>query len=135
VYVPESKYPFYRVGCYTSFSSALAPPGHASLYVELAERAPPNLDTLLESVTAGLIEMGIIQAASDVEFARLRCIDPAYVIYDHAHASSLSVIKPFLDEVNIIAAGRYGDWNYSSMEDALRFGRRATRRALELVDE
>jgi protoporphyrinogen oxidase len=29
-YVPEAKYPFYRVGCYTHFSPDLAPPGAGS---------------------------------------------------------------------------------------------------------
>lgn len=43
VYVPEAKYPFYRVGCYSSFSPAMAPPGKANLYVELADRAEPDL--------------------------------------------------------------------------------------------
>ena len=43
VYVPEEKYPFYRVGCYSNFSGAMAPPGKANLYVELADRAEPDL--------------------------------------------------------------------------------------------
>src|SRR5690606_13109302 len=46
VYVPESKYPFYRVGCYSNFSERMAPNGSGNLYVELADRAPPMLDQL-----------------------------------------------------------------------------------------
>ncbi len=30
VYVPEHKYPFYRVGCYSHFSDKLAPPGKSA---------------------------------------------------------------------------------------------------------
>jgi protoporphyrinogen oxidase len=135
VYVPEAKYPFYRVGCYTNFSSALAPDNRGSLYVELAGREPPHLESLLREVVAGLTEMGWIQGASDIAFARLRRIDHAYVIFDQQYLRALSVIKPFLADEGIISAGRYGDWNYSSMEDALRSGRQAARQAIELLDD
>ncbi|MEO7331279.1 MAG: FAD-dependent oxidoreductase [Minicystis sp.] len=125
IYVPEDKYPFYRVGCYSHFSAAMAPPGKASLYVELASRAAPDLATLLPKVSAGLVEMGLFDRPSDVRFARLRRIDYAYVVFDHAYFASLEVIRPFLEEAGILSTGRYGGWNYSSMEDALHFGRDA----------
>jgi len=130
-YVPEEKYPFYRVGCYSHFSAALAPPGKSSLYVELADRSPPDLEQLLPRVAEGLIEMGIIDAPEEIEFARPRCIDHAYVIFDHEYFTALDAIRPFLDASRIISSGRYGDWNYSSMEDAISFGKLAAGRALE----
>ncbi len=135
VYVPEERYPFYRVGCYTNFSSALAPAGRGSLYVELASRESPHLETLMREVVAGLTEMGWIRGASDIAFVKLRRIDHAYVIFDHQYFAALSVINPFLAEEGIVSAGRYGAWNYSSMEDALRFGREATIQVRELVDD
>jgi protoporphyrinogen oxidase len=131
-YVPEEKYPFYRVGCYSHFSPALAPPGKSSLYVELADRSPPDLEQLLPRVASGLIEMGIIDAPDEIEFARARRIDYAYVIFDHEYFAALDVIRPFLDASRIISSGRYGDWNYSSMEDAIAFGKAAAERALAL---
>jgi protoporphyrinogen oxidase len=123
VYVPEARYPFYRVGCYSHFSAAMAPPGKANLYVELADRAEPDLRTLLPRVAEGLVEMGIIDVPEAVRFARLRRVDHAYVIFDHAYFDSLATIRPFLTEAGIVSTGRYGGWNYSAMEDALRFGR------------
>src|SRR6188768_40351 len=130
-YVPEARYPFYRVGCYSHFSAALAPPGKASLYVELADRSPPDLDRLLPEVARGLIEMGVIDSPAQIEFARARRIDYAYVIFDHDYFAALDVIRPFLHASRIISSGRYGDWNYSAMEDAILFGRSAAERALE----
>ena len=127
VYVPEEKYPFYRVGCYSNFSPAMAPAGKANLYVELSDRNEPNLDELLPRVANGLQEMGLIDSPSQIKFARLRRIDHAYVIFDHAYFSSLEIILPFLEKNHIVTTGRYGGWNYSSMEDALRFGRDAAR--------
>jgi protoporphyrinogen oxidase len=133
VYVPEEKYPFYRVGCYSAFSAELAPPGKACLYVELASREKPELSTLLPEVAKGLIEMRIIDKPSDILFAEPRRIDHAYVVFDHSYYDALAVIQPFLDQQEIVSAGRYGGWNYSSMEDALLFGRDAAKRAREIT--
>jgi len=130
-YVPEAKYPFYRVGCYSHFSAALAPPGRSGLYVELADRSPPDLERLLPEVARGLIEMGVIDSADEIEFARARRIDHAYVIFDHEYFAALDVIRPFLAASRIISTGRYGDWNYSAMEDAILFGKAAAERAIE----
>jgi len=129
IYVPETKYPFYRVGCYSHFSEKLAPPGKSSLYVELVERRGASAERAFEEVLPGLMELGLVRGARDVELCRLRTIDPAYVIYDHHYRAALDVIEPFLTEQRIIPCGRYGAWNYSSMEDALLMGRAAAERA------
>jgi protoporphyrinogen oxidase len=129
IYVPEDRYPFYRVGCYTHFSDKLAPPGKSSLYVELAERRAPNAERALEGVVAGLRELGLLRSAQDIELWRLRTIEYAYVIYDHNYRAALDVIEPFLKQQRIVSSGRYGGWNYSSMEDALLMGREAAQTA------
>jgi protoporphyrinogen oxidase len=127
VYVPERRFPFYRVGCYSQFSSAMAPPGKAGLYIELADRAPPDPERLFPEVVRNLVEMRLIASASDVRFLRVRHLSHAYVIHDAAHEAALATIRPFLADAGIVSAGRYGAWNYSSMEDALLFGRDAAR--------
>jgi protoporphyrinogen oxidase len=133
IYVPEDKYPFYRVGCYTHFSEKLAPPGKSSLYVELADRRAPNLERALAEVVTGLRELGLLKSAQDIELCRLRSIEHAYVIYDHEYRAALDVIEPFLAAQRVISTGRYGGWNYSSMEDALLMGHSAAQRAAGLL--
>jgi protoporphyrinogen oxidase len=133
IYVPEAHFPFYRVGCYSHFSDKLAPPGKSSLYVELAERRTPNPERTLAEVTAGLRTLGLLKSEQDIELWRLRTIDCAYVIYDHAYRAALDVIEPYLTEQRIVSRGRYGAWNYSSMEDALLMGRDAAGRAERLL--
>jgi protoporphyrinogen oxidase len=125
IYVPEDRYPFYRVGCYSHFSKEMAPPGKACLYVELVDRQPPSVDVLLPAVAAALCEMGVVANQEAIVFARLRRIDHAYVIFDDCHASSVETVHAYLREVGIVSTGRYGAWNYSSMGDALAFGQRA----------
>ncbi|HEX6764081.1 MAG TPA: hypothetical protein VF103_01360, partial [Polyangiaceae bacterium] len=129
----EAKYPFYRVGCYTHFSSDLAPPGKGSLYVELADRAEPELPRVLPAVLRGLVEMGAVGSPAEVRFARARRIDFAYVIFDHAYYDALAVIEPFLAEQRILSTGRYGRWTYCSMEDALLMGREAAAAAASML--
>jgi protoporphyrinogen oxidase len=133
VYVPEQKYPFYRVGCYTHFSEKLAPPGKSSLYVELCDRRAPSPERALSEVIVGLRELGLLRSEQDIELWRLRTIDCAYVIYDHEYRAALAVIEPYLAEQRVISTGRYGGWNYSSMEDALLMGRSAAERAAGLL--
>jgi protoporphyrinogen oxidase len=135
VYVPEAKYPFYRVGCYSNFSAALAPEGGSSLYVELADRAAPDMAELLPRVAAGLVELGLIRAPEAIRFARLRRIEHAYVVFDHAYFEALDVVRPWLASRGVLSVGRYGGWNYSSMEDALLFGRDAARDAARIARE
>lgn len=129
VYVPEEKYPFYRIGCYSHFSAAMAPAGKACFYVELADRSEPNLDQVLPEVARGMIDMKLIEKPEDIEFARVRKIDFAYVVFDHHYFDSVAAIHPYLDSIQVVSAGRYGAWNYSSMEDALIFGREAAAKA------
>lgn len=135
VYVPEERYPFYRVGCYSHFSPRMAPPGKAGLYVELADRREPDMGALVPEVARALTEMRFISGPSAMELVRLRRIDHAYVIFDHAYYGALSAITPHLSSARILSAGRYGGWNYSSMEDALHFGRDAARDALALLQD
>jgi len=125
VYVPEDRFPFYRVGNYAEFSSGMAPSGGACLYVELVDRLEPVLPTLWPQVASGLVEMGFIRTADDVAFCRVRRIDQAYVLYDRNRETALATINEYLNSVNIISTGRYGGWNYSSMEDAFQFGESA----------
>ena len=121
-YVPEARFPFYRVGAYSHFSPSMAPRGKGCLYVELASRRPIRLDAVMPSVISGLIEMGIIRGASDVRFARPRVIKHAYVVYDAARAGAVDAAVSWLEARGIRSVGRYGRWEYAAMEDAIAQG-------------
>jgi len=121
-YVPERRYPFYRVGCYSNFSADMAPPGKACLYVELASRRPVDERAVVPRVIEGLVEMGIVDRASRVAFARPRRIRHAYVVYDRERARARAALLGWLRERGVLSIGRYGAWEYSAMEDALLQG-------------
>ncbi len=130
-YVPERRYPFYRVGAYSEFSESMAPPGKGALYVELASRRPVDLDRLRPRLISGLVEMGIIEAESDVAFIRPRWLGRAYVLYDARYRSVRDELIEWLEKRGIFPVGRYGRWEYAAMEDALVQGMDAADRARE----
>lgn len=124
LYVPEERYPFYRVGVYTNAVPAMAPPGCGSLYVELSERGPPpKVSDILPRIAEALVAAGVLGHADDILFAELREIEYAYVVFDHSYYDALARLMPFLESHGIYPRGRYGSWTYNSMEDCLMLGR------------
>ena len=123
IYVPERHYPAYRVGVYSNAAPAMAPKRGASLYVELATRGRERLETLMRGVMPLLVESGALRRAEDLKFARLARIEHAYVIYDHHWARARQTLLGFFARHDIYPRGRYGAWQYGSMEDAMLEGR------------
>ncbi|MCD6498619.1 MAG: FAD-dependent oxidoreductase [Deltaproteobacteria bacterium] len=124
VYVPERKYPFYRAGVYSNVAPHMAPKGGSSLYVELSSRATPSAATI-KDVVAGMKAIGLISSARDVLFAKPQSIEYAYVIYDQNHQTTRRFLLSFLASKGIHSTGRYGSWEYNSMEDSILAGRNA----------
>lgn len=122
LYFPGADYPFYRVGSASTAWPALAPAGLRSFYVEFSHRGPLEPAWAEREAVAGLVRAGLIEAASDVRFAFARRIEDAYVLYDHAWGEAREVILGWLRSEGIESIGRYGGWEYSSMEDAIAAG-------------
>jgi len=133
VYFPEPEFPFYRVGSPTNYSPGVAPRGCSSLYVEVARRRdePLDLAALEESVMESLQRAGILRAGDRILAREVLVLDPAYVLYDHFRERALPSILRILDRYGVISTGRFGAWEYGSMESAMRQGRDAALRLRE----
>jgi protoporphyrinogen oxidase len=123
IYVPEEKYPFYRVGIYSNAVPAMAPPGRGALYVELASRDVRRIEDVLPDVARGLVAAGVIGAPEDILFADLRTIQYAYVVFDHQYYDATAALFRYLAQKDIYPRGRYGSWTYNAMEDCILAGR------------
>jgi protoporphyrinogen oxidase len=130
VYVPESKYPFYRIGFPSDVMPANAPAGCASVFTEVSfTGAPPGgIDA---KIIKGLMDMGIIKDKKDIIVKHPMILKDAYVIYNKERERVLPVITAELEKLGILLAGRWGKWEYSSMEDAILEGLEAAEKALK----
>ncbi|MCC6747595.1 MAG: FAD-dependent oxidoreductase [Deltaproteobacteria bacterium] len=136
VYVPEERFPFYRVGVFSNAMPSMAPPGCASYYVELSTReVGPDPAAMVADAVRALVEVKAIASPDDVLFADVRRIDPAYVVFDELYESSVGTIQRYLEGQRIFSRGRYGAWIYNAMEDSLLAGRGAAEAAAALPAE
>jgi len=124
IYVPESPWLFYRLGFQHNFSPFLAPSGCGSVYIEIAHPADQPLDpgVVSRQVREQLHELGILRKTDKILAECHLKIPTAYVIYDQEHARAVQTVQDYLKSRNVYSIGRYGAWEYSSMEDALSAG-------------
>jgi len=129
IYFPDPDMPFYRVGCYSNFTPAMAPRGASSLYVEIAAPDAARLDpeALFEASLEGLRRCGILRSSDRIVARHDATIPCAYVVFDKRRERLLPRIRAYLAAHNVTLAGRYGAWTYASMQDALLEGRRIAR--------
>ncbi|HEV3030783.1 MAG TPA: FAD-dependent oxidoreductase [Polyangia bacterium] len=122
IYVPETKYPFYRVNVFSSAMPTMAPLGGASICVEMSDRGPIGDAALRDSILA-LTAAGALTSPDDVVFAERKEIQYAYVVFDDHYYAATRAIFSFLEANGIYPRGRYGAWTYNAMEDCVLAGR------------
>jgi protoporphyrinogen oxidase len=128
VYFPEPEFPFYRAGSASAVYPALAPAGHRSFYVEFSHRGELAHARAEEQAVEGLLRCGLLRSRDEVLFAFAREIHGAYVLYDREYDAAKKTIMDFLGHAGIETCGRYGNWEYGGMEDALLGGKAAAAR-------
>ena len=124
VYYPEPGFPFYRIGCYTNIDSSLSPPGCSGYYIECSYRQNiPNFYELKKKIISACKSHGIINNDDEIITSQENNIEYAYVIYDSQRTSTVDKITEYLAQKNIFLAGRYGKWEYGTMESAITDGK------------
>ncbi len=119
IYLPEDRFPFYRVGSFSNAVPSLAPAGRSSLYVEIAnDRDVPDAE-IRDALIEFLKETGSIASADQVLFAEFREHPWGYVIFDRNCVPARDTILNWYRQSGIRSIGRYGAWTYNSMEDAI----------------
>ncbi len=120
-YLPEDKYPFYRVGVQSSFSSKSAPKGTFSLYIEFSVKQNKKADTeaLKQKALSSLKDLGFIAEDYEILAEKWIYIKYGYPIYDSAYAKAKAEILAYLVKQDIYLLGRYGAWEYSFMEKSI----------------
>jgi len=133
LYFPERTYPFYRLGFWHTICPSSVPTGHSALYSELSYL--PGRTTQAQAYKrADLARKQVLDfvhmTADDIVAQKILHLDNAYVIYDAWREKNLVGILQHLHGLQIHSIGRYGEWKYSSMQDAYNDGKKV---AMELM--
>ena len=127
IYFPENQFIFSRVGFPMNFSKAVVPRGTSSMYIEIthAPHQKMNVEKCVEQSIRDLEKCGIMRKGDHILTRHILDIQFAYVVFDeHRHAHVQNLID-YLESRDIYTAGRYGRWEYFSMEDSILSGKDA----------
>lgn len=117
IYFPEKKYCFYRVGFYSN----IIPSNRMSLYVEIGfnSDATIDIDKMLARTLEDLCKAHIVNNERLISWHSV-VMNPAYVHINKCGIDEVTRCKAALACHNIYSIGRYGSWNYSSIEDNMK---------------
>jgi protoporphyrinogen oxidase len=135
IYFPEGEFVFSRVGFPANFSAAVAPEGTSSMYVEITHAPGDRLDIEQTSQRAveDLEKCGILSPGDRILTRHVIDIPCAYVIFDTHRQTHLDKLTRYLESLDIFTAGRYGKWDYYSMEDSILSGKGAAEGIRKLI--
>jgi protoporphyrinogen oxidase len=130
IYFPHKEYIFFRVGFFHNFSAGTAPAGNSAIYTEVAysKERPVDKSSLVQRIIKDLSACGIISKNNKLAVLDINDIKYGYPIYDKNYSHATGAIKRFLSRNQITVCGRYGSWQYMSMEDAIIDGKNAAAR-------
>ena len=132
IYYPEESV-FHRVFLQGNASPHCNAPGGFALTCEITysrdKPLPCDGEALTDRCIADCIRVGLINA-DDVIAARNQIDMPhAYVVYDHGRQRNVQIIRDWLQTIDIIPAGRYGEWEYYNSDHAFIAGKKAADQA------
>ncbi len=129
LYFPEAKFVFNRASFPMNFSEHTTPRGRSSILVEVTQReAGIDPERIREQVIEDLTKTNIITEEDEIELCDTSSHKYAYVIYDLDHKKNVGIIHNYLESVNIIPIGRFGEWEYFNMDKAIMSGKKAASR-------
>jgi protoporphyrinogen oxidase len=123
IYIPDKSIPFYRVGFYSNISETICPKDCSAIYVEVGkngvESDTADISTSLQNhVIRNLEDIGWIDPGSIICSA-VHIIEFAYVHFSKNYDAVVPLILNKLKSYDIFPLGRYGKWDYTSIEDCI----------------
>lgn len=134
IYFPEKKYDFYRLGFWNNINKNSAPKNYSSIYGEYSYL--PNKYT--EKDSTKLTEQSIRQTLQFLKLEKQNIVSKkilklshAYVIYNYWREKNIKSLHKRLNNLELYSIGRFGEWKYSSMQEAVMDGKTVVNRLLE----
>ena len=129
IYFPDREFVFYRVGFYSNFLSRRSSQKPTSIYTEVSYSSyrPLERRNIERKILRDLVRAEILSPKDKISVKYAVDIKYAYPLYDFDRQRSIEVIQKFLRENNIYSIGRFGSWEYFSMEDVILQAKDITR--------
>ena len=135
IYFPEPEFVFSRVGFPTNFSKDAAPEGTSSMYIEVTHPHgdKPDVEETYRRALSNLRTCGILTEDDSILTRNVIDVRYAYVIFDRHRRKHLPELLEYLESRDIFTAGRYGEWDYYSMEDSILSGKAAAEKIAKRI--
>lgn len=123
LYVSDESLDFHRVGFPSNVNPRTCPPGCVSLSVEytLPRDGRRSSTEVAEMATDYLEAMGLVEVEECLSVSEV-ILSPAYVVWRSAGRPWFSHLMTRLGRDRVQVAGRFGRWDYLSMEGAFASG-------------
>lgn len=125
IYFPEKRFPFLRISMPQNLSPCTVPERKSAIQTEIfySKSKRINKKTIVQHVIDILVELGYIRNSEEIVFINTKDIKYAYVIYTHDRKKNVQIIHDFLKKNNVYPAGRFGEWQYLWMDQAILSGK------------
>jgi UDP-galactopyranose mutase len=133
IYYPEETI-FHRIFVQGNASPHCNPPGGFGLTCEISyspwKPLPVDGQALIDRCIEDCINVTMLRPDDKIITANMVDMPYAYVVYDHARAANVELVKAWLARYDIILAGRYSEWEYYNSDHAFLAGKKAAETVL-----
>jgi UDP-galactopyranose mutase len=138
IYYPEDTV-FHRIFVQGNASPYCNPPGGFGLTCEItyspSKPLPCEGRALIDLCIRDARRVGLLAENDEIRAANEVDMPIAYVVYDHARAANVELIREWLLDHDIVLAGRYAEWEYYNSDHAFIAGKKAAEQVRELGRE
>jgi protoporphyrinogen oxidase len=128
LYFPSEEQSFYRMTFPNQFFGNCCRKNEAIISVEVgSQNGHLNIDEMSDRVLAEIKQLDFLEIDQVVTVHNMK-IPYGYCIFDFNRRQIVPKILEQLEQLGIFSVGRYGAWDYTSMEDAILDGREFAQR-------
>jgi UDP-galactopyranose mutase len=130
---------FHRIFVQGNASPHVNPPGGFALTCEITysphKPLPCDGDALIQRCIEDCVKVGLLRDDDRVIAKNQVDMPYAYVVYDHARARNVEIIRRWLASQDVHLAGRYSEWEYYNSDHAFLAGKRVAESVLSKLKE
>jgi len=123
IYFPQEEYDFYRICFPKNYFDKCTPGKQQIIAVEVGSRNHSMDYAEIEKRVVEQVKSMSIFEIEKIHFVHCIKIPVAYCIYDFERTKLADMLVKEFEKNDIYSIGRYGNWEYSAMQDAIMYGK------------